>query len=105
MLILCLPVEKQLLPVLEPSTRAKCSGWIRALVLIICLPAFPAHPAAWAFMSVTAEIAHNPRPYQPNAQDTEGLIIGPLAIITRLSARFPCTRGSGAFKAPLPDEP
>src|SRR5260370_22748241 len=34
---------------------------IRALVLIICLPTFPAHPAAWAFMSVTAELAHHPR--------------------------------------------
>ena len=33
-----------------------------ALVLIICPHTFPAHPAAWAFMSVTAELAHYPRP-------------------------------------------
>src|SRR5712692_9753499 len=33
--------------------------------------------------------------FQSNAQDTEGLIIGPLATIMRLSARVPCTHGSG----------
>jgi hypothetical protein len=56
-------------------------------------------------MSVTAEFAHSPRPCLPNAQDTEGLIIGPLATIRRLSAHAPCTRGSGVPMAPLPDEP
>jgi hypothetical protein len=33
--------------------------------------------------------------FQPNAQDTEGLIIGPLVTIKLLSARVPCIRGSG----------
>jgi hypothetical protein len=47
---------------LSPALRAMCLDRIRALVLIICLPTFPAHPAAWAFMSVTAELAHHPRP-------------------------------------------
>src|SRR6266853_790876 len=47
---------------LRPALRAMCLDGIRALVLIICLPTLPAHPAAWAFMSVTAELPHHPRP-------------------------------------------
>src|SRR5216684_871446 len=34
---------------------------IRTLVLIICLPTFPAHPAAEALVTVSAELAHHPR--------------------------------------------
>jgi hypothetical protein len=41
---------------------AEWEAAVEALVLILCLPTFPAHPEAWAFMSVTAELAHNPRP-------------------------------------------
>src|SRR5229473_1184279 len=36
--------------VLGPALGAKRLDGIRALVLVICLPTFPAHPVAWAFM-------------------------------------------------------
>lgn len=43
---------------LGPALRAKCLDGIRALVLVICLPTFPCHAAARAFMRVRARLAH-----------------------------------------------
>ena len=51
--------------VLGPALRAKRFDRIRALILIICLAAFPFRPAARAFMRVSAELAHNLHASQP----------------------------------------